>query len=68
MITSYPWGDFYKAVVCNAGIAPSEYWRMSPHEVGLILEYNQPVERYGDLTVDDVDELMQMRGTGEGFI
>lgn len=41
---------------------------MSPHEVGLILEYNQPVERYGDLTVDDIEELTAMRGTGEGFI
>lgn len=54
--------------MCNAGIAPSEYWRMSPHEVGLILEYNQPVERYGDLTADDIEELIQMRGNGEGFI
>lgn len=41
---------------------------MSPHEVGLILEYNQPTEYYGSLTVDDVEELMEMRGSGEGFI
>jgi hypothetical protein len=41
---------------------------MSPHEVGLILEYNQPVERYGVLTVDDIEELTAMRESGEGFI
>lgn len=47
--------------MCNVGIAPSEYWRMSPAEVGLVLEYNSPVEMYGSLTADDVDELAQMR-------
>lgn len=43
------------------GISPSEYWRMSPAEVGLVLEYNSPVETYGSLTADDVEELAQMR-------
>ena len=51
----------YKAVVCNVGIAPSEYWRMSPAEVGLVLDFNNPVERYGDITADDVEDLLEMR-------
>lgn len=41
---------------------------MSPAEVGLVLEYNAPVEMYGSLTADDVEELLEMRGNGEGFI
>jgi hypothetical protein len=40
---------------------------MSPHEIGLVLEFNQPVEMYGSMTADDVEELMEMRTT-EGFI
>jgi hypothetical protein len=58
---SYPWGDLYAAIVCNVGIAPSEYWRMSPSEVGLVLDFNRPVEYYGELTADEVDDLAEMR-------
>jgi len=47
--------------VCNVGIAPSEYWRMSPNEVGLVLDFNQPIEYYGQLTADDVEDLIDMR-------
>ena len=47
--------------MCNVGIAPSEYWRMSPNEVGLVLDFNQPIEYYGQLTADDVEDLIDMR-------
>ena len=34
---------------------------MSPAEVGLVLDFNNPVERYGDITADDVEDLLEMR-------
>jgi hypothetical protein len=36
---------------------------MSPDEVGLVLDFNNPVEYYGSLTADDVEDLIDMRDT-----
>ena len=41
---------------------------MSPSEVYVFLDAHKQPVMYGSLTQQDVDELVEMRGSGEGFI
>jgi hypothetical protein len=55
------WGSFY-ATAISWGIAPSEFWEMSPEEWWLIYEMKRPPDKAnelaGGLTEDDCAELM----------
>lgn len=41
---------------------------MTPSEVHVYLDAHKQKAQYGSLSQDDVDELIAMRGDGEGFI
>ena len=60
LVDEYPWGSFYQALVGEWGIAPSEYWNMTPSEVSLILEAKRP-KHVGGLHEDDFYELEEKR-------
>ena len=42
------------------GIAPSEYWQMSPTEVHLILDHKRP-KHVGGIHEDDIGDMMMRR-------
>ena len=39
---------------------PSEYWRMTPKEVFLIIDSNTPPEMVGNLTLEEVERLDEL--------
>ncbi len=53
--------------VSEWGIAPSEYWNMSPREIGEIMRFNKPPEMHNGINVEFWDDLIE-RSNGEGFI
>jgi len=59
-IDSYPWDDLYQLVVGEYGIPPSEYWKMTPSEIGIIVESKRP-KTVGKVSEDDYDHLMDRR-------
>jgi len=46
--------------VAEFGIAPSEYWKMTPAEVNLVLESKRP-KTIGGIHEDDLADMMQRR-------
>jgi len=53
--------------VSEWGIQPSEYWEMSPCEVGEIMRFNTPPEMHNGMNVEFYDDLIE-RSQGEGFL
>lgn len=53
--------------VSDWGIQPSEYWKMSPQEVGEVMLFNRPTEMHNGVPVAFWDDLVE-RSNGEGFI
>ena len=53
--------------VSEWNIQPSEYWKMSPNEIGEIMRFNTPPEMHNGIRVEFWDELIE-RSNGEGFI
>lgn len=43
------------------GCTPSDFWQMTPSEVYVYLDALQQQVRYGSLTQDDVNDLVEMR-------
>lgn len=46
-------------------MAPSEYWKMSPDEVALLIEATHVPESYSGLSVEEVKGLAELRKTGD---
>lgn len=53
--------------VSEWGISPSDYWKMSPSELGEIIEFNTPPETHAGKPAEFWDEMIE-RSNGEGFI
>jgi hypothetical protein len=53
--------------VSEWSIPPSEYWQMSPAEVGEIMRFNTPPEMHAGKHVEFWDDLVE-RSNNEGFI
>ena len=53
--------DLYKCIVARCGIAPSEFWRMTPSECWLIIDANTPPKTYGNLSEREVNEMLEYR-------
>jgi hypothetical protein len=51
--------------VGNYGIAPSEYWRMTPSEVFLLMEAKTPEQRFGNVTESQLESLFEVYQKGE---
>jgi len=51
----------YKTMVVKCGIAPSEYWQMSPAECWHIIDANTPEKTYGNLRQSELDDMMEFR-------
>jgi len=47
-------------MIAEFGVAPSEYWKLTPVEVGLILDAKRP-KRIGGIHEDDLSDIMQRR-------
>lgn len=47
-------------MVAEFGIAPSEYWKMTPNEVSLVMESKRP-KHIGNIHEDDFADMMQRR-------
>ena len=47
-------------MVSEFGIAPSEYWKMTPYEISLVLEAKRP-KTIGGIHEDDVADMLQRR-------
>ena len=50
----------YELIVGEFGIAPSEYWQMSPSEAHLIIDAKRP-KTIGGIQEDDLDNMMLRR-------
>ena len=53
--------------VSEWGIQPSEYWQVSPKEIGEIMRFNTPAQTHNGIDVAFWDDLVE-RSNGEGFI
>lgn len=47
-------------MIAEFGIAPSEYWKMTPAEVALVLDSKRP-KHIGGIHEDDLSDMMQRR-------
>ena len=47
-------------MVCKLDVTPSEYWKMTPYEVNLILDMNRPTHING-IPEDDFDSMLERR-------
>lgn len=47
-------------MIAEFGIAPSEYWQMTPAEVSLVLDSKRP-KTIGGIHEDDLSDIMQRR-------
>jgi len=47
-------------MVAEFGVAPSEYWKMTPAEVALILDAKRP-KTIGGIHENDLSDMMQRR-------
>jgi hypothetical protein len=51
-------------MVSEFGVAPSEYWNMSPNEVFIVLENKRP-KKIGNLHEDQLERLHARRAQAE---
>lgn len=56
----YPWEEQFQLVVSEFGIAPSEYWQMTPAEVALIVDAKRP-KHIGGIHENDLADMLQRR-------
>ena len=56
----HPWEDFYELLLGQLNISSSDYWQMTPAEVGWILEAHRPKVING-IHEDDFDNMLQRR-------
>lgn len=47
-------------MVAEFGVAPSEYWQMTPAEIALVLDSKRP-KTIGGIHEDDLADMMQRR-------
>lgn len=59
-IEQYPWDDLYQIMTCSFGVAPSEYWKMTPKEVSLHLDFKRN-KFIGGIHEDEWDRLDERR-------
>lgn len=50
----------FELVVGSYGVAPSEYWQMTPAEVNRVIDSNKPTHING-IPEDDLDDMMIRR-------
>ena len=50
----------YQLLIAEFGVAPSEYWQMTPTEINLVLESKRP-KHVGGIHEDDLADMMQRR-------
>lgn len=51
--------------MCEYNVQPSEYWLLSPDEVGLIIDANRPPVILAGLHENDLDELVEIHNKGD---
>ncbi len=59
-LNSFPWETLYSLMVGEFGVAPSEYWQMTPAEISIILESKRPKHING-IHEDDISDMMRRR-------
>ncbi len=50
-LSAYPWRDLYKTCVALE-LSPSDFWAMSPDEVGEYVNSKRPMQHYGRMSED----------------
>lgn len=47
-------------MIADFGVSPSEYWKMTPDEVNLVMDSKRPKE-VGGINEDDLDSMIRRR-------